>query len=177
MREACATIRHMHLLKRIELWVLLAVVLAGLAWVFMSGGSREDTVNDGGAASARDAQAPLQLHRCVLKRDYGNARLDIDLRVRNDGTEKLLMRSPKVKLLAPKGREIPSYFLPFDPVPEIPPHSAQDVQLRYWLETADLQGALSLEVDGKTLAIKSEGAFDLNSVKNNEEKVISPGAW
>jgi hypothetical protein len=124
-----------------------------------------------------DAKAPLQLLRCVLKRDYGNARLDIDLRVRNNGTEKLLMRAPKVKLLAAKDREIPSYFLPFDPVPEVPPDSAQDVQLRYWLETADLQGPLTLEVDGKTLAIKSAGAFDLNSMKNSDEKVIPPGAW
>jgi hypothetical protein len=167
----------MHLLKRIELWVLLAVVVTGLGWVFLSGGSREEDVVSGAAVPLEDAKVPLQLHRCVLKRDYGNARLDIDLRVRNDGTEKLLMRSPKVKLLAAKGREIPSYFLPFDPVPEVPPDSAQDVQLRYWLEAADLQGALTLEIDGKTLAIKSAGAFDLSSVKNNEEKAILPGEW
>src|SRR5205085_1836608 len=109
-------------------------------------------------------------HRCILKRDYGNARLDIELRVRNDGPEKLLMRSPKVKLLTPKGGEIPSYFLPFDPVPEVAPNATEDVQLRYWLEAADLHGALTLEVDGKTLAIKSDAAFDLNSIKNNDEK-------
>jgi hypothetical protein len=167
----------MHLLKRIELWVLLAVVVAGLAWVFLSSGSREEEVAVGGAVPLEDAKVPLQLHRCVLKRDYGNARLDIDLRVRNNGTEKLLMRAPKVKLLAAKGREIPSYFLPFDPVPEVPADSAQDVQLRYWLEAADLQGALTLEVDGKTLAIKSAAAFDLNSMKNSDEKVIPAGAW
>lgn len=167
----------MHFLKRIELWVLLAVVVAGLGWVFLSSGGREEDVTAGGAVPLEDAKAPLQLHRCVLKRDYGNARLDIDLRARNDGSEKLLMRSPKVKLLTAKGREIPSYFLPFDPVPEVPADSAQDVQLRYWLEAADLQGALTLEVDGKTLAIKSAASFDLNSMKNSDEKVIPAGAW
>jgi hypothetical protein len=169
----------MHFLKRIELWVLLAAIVAGLAWVFLSDGDGdgEGPPSMGGAVPAADAQARLQLHRCVLKRDYGNARLDIDLRVRNEGAEALALQTPKVKLLAGGEREVPSYFLPFDPVPEVPANSAQDVQLRYWLEAEDLKGALTLEVDGKTLPIKGASAFDLDSMKNEEEKVIQPGTW
>jgi hypothetical protein len=167
----------MHLPKRIEIWVLLAVIVAGLAWVFLSRDHGEDETTGGGTTTVDDAQAPLKLHRCTVKRDYGNARLDIDLRVRNDSAEKWVMQAPKVKLLTGKGREVPSFFLPFDPVPEVAPKSSQDVQLRYWLEAADLQGALALEVDDKKLSVKNEMAFDLNALANGEEKVIEAGKW
>jgi hypothetical protein len=167
----------MHFFRRVELWVLLAIILAGLAWVFMSGRNHEEDVAGGDVAAVENAHAPLQLHRCVLKRDYGNARLDIELRVRNDRAEKLVMQTPQVKLLTGNGREVPSFFLPFDPIPEVPGKSTQDVQLRYWLEAADLQGALTLEVDGKTLPVKSAKAFDLNAMKNDEENIIEPETW
>jgi hypothetical protein len=166
----------MHFFKRIELWVLLAVIVAGLAWVFTSGGDEDDASDDGVAAVEQDG-APLKLHRCVLKRDYGNARLDIELRARNDGAETLVLQTPKVKLLTGKGREVPSFFLPFDPVPEVAAKSSLDVQLRYWLEKADLQDALTLEVDGKQLPVKGGKPFDLEAMKNGEEQIVQPGGW
>jgi hypothetical protein len=164
-------------MKRIELWVLLAIIVAGLAWVFLSRGSKEADIFADTATSGADASAPLQLHRCVLKRDYGNARLDIDLHVRNDSSEKLVMQAPAVKLLAGNNREVPSFFLPFDPVPEVPAKSAVDVQLRYWLEASDLNGPLELEVAGKRLPIKGAASFDLKNMGNGEEKVIQAGTW
>jgi hypothetical protein len=167
----------MHFLKRVELWVLLAVVIGGLAWVFMSGHREEEDLSAAGTTATADSQAPLRLHRCVLKRDHGNARLDIELRVRNDGAETLVMHPPKVKLVAAGGRVVPEFFLPFEPRPEVAPGASQDVQLRYWLEWSDLKGALTLEVDGKTLAIKGKEPFDLNSMENDVEKVLQPGSW
>jgi hypothetical protein len=148
-----------------------------MAWVFLSSGDGKVDTPGGEATTDTAAAPPLQLHRCVLKRDYGNARLDIELHVRNDTAEKLVMQAPKVKLLGDKGREIPSFFLPFDPVPEVSPHSALDVQLRYWLEESDLKGPLHLEVDGKRLDIKGGAPFDLKSLENGEERVIQPGSW
>lgn len=167
----------MHFPKRIELWVLLAVILAGLAWVFMSGPGADADLPRAGSAPAVDAQTPLQLHRCVLKRDHGNARLDIDLRVRNDRPETLVMQPPKVRLLTADGRDIPEFFLPIEPRPEVPAGSSQDVQLRYWLQAADLEGTLTLEVDGNSLTIKGAGSFDLKSMENGVEKVIQPEGW
>ncbi len=169
----------MNFLKRIELWVLLAVIVAGLVWVFTSSSSDEEEpdASDGATSSVETHEAPLKLHRCVLERDYGNARLDIELRVRNDSSDKLVLQAPKVKLLTDKGREVPSFFLPFDPVPEVAVKSTLDVQLRYWLDAADLQGALTLEVDGKTIPVKSTKAFDLVSMKNAEKKVLEPKEW
>src|SRR4051812_28079796 len=169
--------RGMHFFRRIELWVLLAAIVAGLAWVFISARSHEEDASGKDDSAVGDAGAPLQLHRCVLKRDYGNARLDVELRVQNHTSKKLVMRSPEVKLLTEKGREVPSYFLPFDPVPEVPAGSTQDVQLRYWAEAADFGGALTLEVNGRSLPVKSARPFDLAAMKNEEEKVIEPGKW
>lgn len=171
--------RAMQALKRIELWVLLAVIVAGLVWVFSSGGDDEDAAvtGDPSATTESGAGLPLKIHRCVLERDHGNARLDIELRVRNDSTEKLVMQSPKVRLVTGKGREVAGFYLPFDPVPEIAAGSSQDVQLRYWLEAADVQEPLSLEVAGKTVPVKSAKPFDLNALKNAEKKVIDAGGW
>ena len=168
----------MNWFKRIELWLLLALVVAGLFFVF---GQRptEDEANKGGAgvvATGKD-DAPLLLHRSVITRDYGNARLDIDVRVRNDGAEKLVLQTPKARVLNGKGREIPSFFLPFDAPPEVPPQSTQDVQLRYWLDAADFQGAITLEVDGKSVALKNTKPFDLNTIKNAEKKTVTGIEW
>lgn len=168
----------MNFLKRIELWVLLAVIIAGLVWVFSSKHADDDESGTTGATSTADASdLPLKVYRCVIERDYGNARLDVDVRIRNDEAEKLICQSPKVKLLNAKGREVPSFFLPFDQQPEVPAKTAQDVQLRYWVDAADLQGALTLEVNGKTLEVKTAKALDWESMKNGEKRTLSAGAW
>ncbi len=167
----------MQLLKRVEIWILLAVVAAGLAWVFLSSGSEEGEESGSSAAAVAAGQVPLKLHRSTLKRDYGNARLDLEVRVRNDGGQTLVMESPQVKLVTGTGREVPSFFLITNPPPEIPAKTTQDVQLRYWLETKDLEGTLTLEVEGKKAEVKGGGKFDLESLKNGEEKVMPVGAW
>ena len=169
----------MNFLKRIELWVLLAVVVGGLAWVFTSRHSPDEEMTDAGpgTVTAEKSTGPLKLHRSVIERDYGNARLDIELQIRNDNDEKLKCLPPKVRLLTVKGREIPSFFLPFDKQPEVPGKTTQDVQLRYWTEEADLAGGLILEVEGNKLDIKSAKPFDLKALKTGEKRTFKPGEW
>jgi hypothetical protein len=173
----------MNLFKRVELWVLLAVVLGGLVWVFTSGPAEEDEAGEGspprksGTVVKGDPSKPLQVHRSVLERDYGNARLDIDVRIQNLGKDKLVLQPPQVRLLTGSGREIPGFFLPFEPQPEIAPGTTQDVQLRYWLEKKDLQEALTLEVSGNQAKVKGTGAFDLESLKSKEAKTFLPDSW
>jgi hypothetical protein len=166
----------MQLLKRIELWVLLAAVIAGLFFVFGSRHPDRDSSTDGGITTVAE-DAPLKLHRCILTRDYGNAQLEIELKVRNDSPEKLVLAPPAVKLISAKGREVPGFFLPFQPQPEIPAKTTEDVQLRYWLDKADLEGALKLDVKGKTLELKGPRPFDLLSMKNTDKKSFNPGEW
>jgi len=164
--------------RRVELWLLFAVIVAGLVFVFASRHRDDDSAGTGGAGPATPSdEPPLKLHRCVIERDYGNARLDIDLRLGNDTAETLALQPPKVRLLAAKGREVPPFFLPFEKLPEVPPHATQDVQLRYWLEASDLKGALKLEVEGRTIDVKSAKPFDLNTLRNAEKKTLGAGEW
>jgi hypothetical protein len=166
----------MQFLKRIELWILLIALVAGLFFVFKSKPQEDSGSTDTASTSTTD-NTPLKIHRCVLSRDYGNAQLDLEVRVRNDSPDKLVLQSPKAKLLTEKGREVPSFFLPFQPQPEVPAKSTQDVQLRYWLDAADLNSALKLEVGGNTVAVKSSKAFDLNTLKNTEKRTFGPTEW
>lgn len=169
----------MNLFKRLELWILLAIVAAGLAWVFSSRDQEEEgAAGESGQVVADDGSGqPLVLHRSVVERDYGNARLDLEVRIRNAGSSKITLQPPQVRLTTGDGREIPPFFLPFEPQPEIAPTSTQDVKLRYWLEKADLQGALSLEVNGSKVAVKSATPFDLETLKTKEQKTFRSGEW
>lgn len=161
--------------RRIELWLLFAVIAAGLIFVFAS--RHRDDEDAGGAPPAPADDPPIVLHRCVIERDRGNARLDIELRLRNDRSEMLVLQPPKARLLAASGRDIPAFFLPFEELPEVPPKTTRDVQLRYWLEAADLQGALKLEVDRGTVDVKSAKPFDLETLKNGDRKTFGAGEW
>jgi len=173
----------MQFLKRIELWILLIALVVGLVFVFKSKPHEEDGSAEPSTHLTESDDAPLVIHRCILTRDYGNAQLDLEVRVRNDSADKLVLQSPKAKLLTEKGREVPSFFLPFQPQPEVPAHSTQDVQLSYWLDAADLNGGLKLEVNGTTADVKSSKPFDLNTMKNAdsrkdaEKKTFSPADW
>ena len=163
-------------LKRIELWVLLAIIVAGLVFVFSS---RHPDEGDAGAGvqTAAAEEKPLQIHRCIVTRDGSNAQLDIELRVKNTTPNALVLQSPAAKLLDGKGREIPGFFLPFEPQPEVAPGSTQDVQLRYWLAAPDVRGALKLEVNGASAEVKTARAFDLNAMKNGEKRTVTPESW
>jgi len=168
----------MSLPRRIELWVLLAIIMAGLVFVFARRHPVAEELNGAGTElSQSEVRVPLKIHRCILERDYGNARLEIELRVQNSTAEKWTLQSPKARLLTANGREIPSFFLPFEKQPEVPARSTQDVQLRYWVDAADLQGAIKLEVDGKTVVVKGAKVFDLMTMKNAEKKIFNEGQW
>lgn len=162
--------------RRIELWLLLAVIVAGLVFTLVPRHA-EDEEAAGGAVAASSGDAPLKLHRCILKRDYGTARLDIELRIQNTAAEKLVLQSPDARLVSATGREVPGFYLPFDPLPEVAAYSTQDVLIRFWLEAADLNGALKFEVKGRSIEVKSPKPFDLMAQKNLEERTFKPGEW
>ncbi|TLD72036.1 hypothetical protein FEM03_04745 [Phragmitibacter flavus] len=169
----------MAFLKRFEIWVLLAVVIAGLAWVFLSGPPDEfdEEVLPTEPGKATVSSPALTLRKLVIKRDYGNARLDVDVKLRNEKSEKLVLTSPAVRLMNGAGREVPSFFLPFDALPEVAAKSTQEAHLRYWLEEEDLLGTLTLEIDGLKLLLKDGTAVPMDSLKNGEETVLKSTKW
>lgn len=171
----------MNLFKRIEVIILLVLAAGGAIWVLSNSRSADDEPGADSAVSngtAHDEEPGAnKLHRCTVERDYGNARLDIEVRFGNRSTKKLVMQPPQVKLITDAGREVPPFFLPFDPVPEIPAGTTQDVRLRYWLEKADLKSGLKLVIGDERIDVKSATAFDLEKLKNKEPKVFPDANW
>jgi len=160
--------------QRVEIWVLAAAVAGVFFFVFGSGG--DDLENETEPVSDADV-SPTLIHRSTIERDHGNARLDLEIGHANRSAERLVMQPPRVKLFTGKGREVPPFFLPFDPPPAIPAKSRQDVRLRYWLEKADLDGALTLEIDGERVEVKSSAAFDLEKLENKKTVSFKGAEW
>lgn len=167
----------MNLFKRLEVWLLL--ILAAGATLFVL---TQDRSGQGGKPLISDIQpakpeARLTVRQCTLERDFGNARLDIEARLTNRRAQKLLLVAPAVRLVNSAGKNVPDFILPAERPPEIPPNSEAQVVLRFWLEQADLNGKLTLEVDGEKVEVKTGQPFDLNKLKNAEARVMRGLDW
>ncbi|MDH4476685.1 MAG: hypothetical protein QE274_09425, partial [Verrucomicrobiaceae bacterium] len=112
----------------------------------------------------------------AVERDYGNARLDLEVRVRNEGVHPLVMKAPKVRLMAGE-REVPTFFLPAERLPEVAAKTTSEVTLRFWLEAADLKGALVLDVEGEKVPVKSAAVFDLTTLENGKPRAVRGVEW
>ena len=158
----------MKFFHRPEVWLLLLLAAGAAVWVLMSsnpGAGDPEAIEEGAPA-----QAAITIHRTTLERDYGNARLDIELRYRNASPRTLMLQPPDVRLLAAEGQEVPLFILPMEKPPQIAPQTAQDVRLRYWLDRKHLQGPLTLDIRGATAEVKGAGAFDLEKLENKKPK-------
>ena len=160
----------MSFLKRFEVWLLIVLSLAAAIWVFTTD---SDSISEGAPepiTAEASAEPALKIHRCTLERDYGNARLDIELRYRNASPRPLILLPPDVKLLTAAGKEVPPFILPVEKPAQIPAQTAQDVRLRYWLDKTHLQGPLTLEIRGEKAEIKSATAIELDTLENHQPK-------
>lgn len=159
----------MSFLKRFEVWLLVILSLGAAVWVF----TREDK-NDGNPkailSGEASQEASIKINRTSLERDYSNARLDIELRYRNASPRPLILQAPDVRLLTGDGKEVPPFILPTEKVPQIPAQTAQDVRLRYWLEKGHLESALTLEIRGEKVEVKTTEPLDIESLENRTAK-------
>lgn len=112
----------------------------------------------------------------ALERDYGNARLDLEVRVRNEGVHPLMMKAPQVRLMAGE-REVPAFVLPAERLPEVAAKTTSEVTLRFWLEAQDVKGALVLDVEGEKVPVKSAKAFDLTTLENGKPQALKGVEW
>lgn len=158
----------MSFLKRIEVWVLLLIGGGAAVWVFMD---KPVIEGDPQPVQSTSTDPALVIHRCTLERDYGNARLDIELRYRNASPRPLVLQPPDVKLMTGDGREVPPFILPVEKPPQIAAQMTQSVRLRYWLESGHLSGPLTLEVRGEKAEVKSDSALDLTKIENKKPRI------
>jgi hypothetical protein len=158
----------MHFLKRFEVWLLLMLGAGAALWVFLDQPSSE---GDPQPIDASVADPTLTIHRCLLERDYGNARLDIELRYQNASPRPLILQPPDVKLLTTEGKEVPPFILASEKPPEIEAQTSKNVRLRYWLAQENLKSGLKLNIRGATAEVKSDTILDLETLENQKIKI------
>ena len=163
----------MRIFQRFEVWLLLIVGGIAIWWAFSAGPKLEET----GPVAEMNADSPLQLRRCTLERDFSNARLDVEVRYKNASPRPLSMQAPDVRLINAAGKEVAPFILPVERPPSVEAQTTGDIRLRFWLEKADLAGALTLEIRGQKLEVKSGAAFDLEKLENAKPKVWTSADW
>lgn len=163
----------MRVFQRFEVWLLLIAGGIAVWWSFSTAPNPSET----GPVAEINPEAPLQLRRCTLERDFGNARLDLEVRCKNASPRPLSMQPPDVRLLNAAGKEVQPFILPVERPPSIEAQTTGDVRLRFWLEKADLAGPLTLEIRGQKLEVKNSTPLDLEKLKNATPKVWTSAAW
>lgn len=159
----------MSFFKRFEVWLLILLSLAATVWVFTT--DSDSAAGDPQPLNASSASEPmLKIHRCTLERDFGNARLDLELRYQNASPRPFSLQPPDVRLLTADGQEVPPFTLATEKPPQIAAQTAQDVRLRYWLEKAHLHGGLTLEIRGEKTQVKTASPLDLDAMENGKPK-------
>lgn len=158
----------MSFLKRIEVWVLLIIGGGAAIWVLTDKPAIE---GDPQPVESTSSDPALMIHRCTLERDFGNARLDIELRYRNASPRPLILQPPDVKLTTGDGKEVPPYILPVEKPPQIAAQTTQSVRLRYWLEASHLNSSLTLDVRGAKAEVKSATPLDLSKLESKKPKL------
>lgn len=163
----------MRLFQRFEVWLLLIAGGIAMWWSFKADAPQAAD----GPVPESSADAPLQLRRCTLERDYGNARLDLEIRYRNASPRPLFMQPPDVRLLNAAGKEVAPFILPAERPISVEAQATSDLRLRFWLEQSDLQGPLTLDIRGATLEVKNVTPLDLEKLENKKPKVWTDADW
>jgi hypothetical protein len=163
----------MHLFKRFEVWLLLIAGGIAVWWSLQSGSAPFDE----GLLAEMKADVSLQLRRCTLERDFGNARLDLEIRYKNSRPRPLYLQPPDVRLINAAGKDVPPFILPTEKPASIEAQTTSDLRLRFWLQKADLAGPLTLDIRGQTLEVKSNTPLDLEKLENKKPKVWTSANW
>jgi hypothetical protein len=163
----------MRIFQRFEVWLLLIAGGIAVWWAFSSGPNPAET----GPVAEINADSPLQLRRCTLERDFGNARLDVEVRYKNTSPRPLSMQPPDVRLTNATGKEVPPFILPIERPATAEAQTTSDLRLRFWLEKADLAGPLTLEIRGQKLEVKNSTSLDLEKLENAKPKVWTSAEW
>ncbi len=170
----------MALLKRFELWLLLILIGGGLFYVI----NIQDA--DQGRAPIRasnpiDSEKPappprFSLQKTTITRDGDHFLAEIKIHCRNEHGQTLKLSPHDTRLLAAGGQEIPAFFLPFQPSPQVPESSEADVILRYWLSQDDINGPISLQIDKDSIPIKI-GAYEPDALPDKQSRSFTGTNW
>lgn len=169
----------MTVLKRVEVWILLALVAGGLIFVLATRGDRPDGPGqDGGESDPAGAPTGFTVTRVDLRRDGSHAVASLRVRCRNDGDDPLVVAGENgARLVADGNERVPAYFRAFAAVPEVAPGEESEVVLRYWLSAGHLEGSLRLELGGESAEVKDEEPLALESLEDGVEIAFTGTRW
>ncbi len=157
-------------LKRFEIWVLLALVVAALWWALSldptdpATGLVDSTTPVGAADSTTDGQATaedtatalLQVQSIAVDALDSGSVLEVTLLGRSGTDSAVELTADTIELLNSAGDQINRFFLPFDQPPSLDATEPSLVVLRYWLpEPSDV---LWLTYRDQTLKVEPPSA-------------------
>jgi len=140
---------------RPEVWVLLALVAAGLVWVAADqrpkarSNSGSEAADAGMGAGVQD----LRLYRTAMVPDGAHRRLRIEFTARHGAAEPLDVRPPAARLLDASGAELPPFFAPGAFPPALPPGTTAASWMEYWLTPAQAEGPLTFQLAGAQIPV------------------------
>ncbi len=169
----------MTVLKRVEVWILLALVVGGLVFVLATRGDRPGRPGrDGDGTDPAEAPAGFTVTRVELRRDGSHAMAALRVRCRNDGDDPLVVAGENgARLVADGNERVPVYFRAFAAAPEVAPGEESEVVLRYWLSAGHLEGALRLELGGESAEVKDDEPLALDALEDGEEIAFTGTRW
>jgi hypothetical protein len=159
--------------KRIEVWFLLLLSVAGVAWVLWSERSRElfekqeqpRETSDQETTGRQPSKFEITERRLSREGDH----VVLSLRVKrvtnavggkNGERENLKITDSNTRLATDEGQSVERFFLPYDPEPVLDAHPGAEVTLRYWVPLAQTTAPLWLEIEGERLAVRSSDPWE-----------------
>ncbi len=167
----------MKFFQRIEVWFLLLIGGGLAAWVLLGQPKASNEAPPAEPSSSVETTDLIQVRRSTLERDYGNARLDLDLRIQNPTVRPIVLKAPDIQLLTGTDREVPAFFLPADPPPQLSASASQEVKLRFWLEKTDVAGPLRLRFQGHDFPVKTAAPVEWDRLENGKPTTFTALDW
>ena len=185
----------MSIFKRIEVWILLVITVAGLVFVLLSRNeheidefgertSREPAVATPGnqrpaekAPEAFQESETIQIRSVHLKRDRTDYIAEIKLRYDNQ-TDTLIRTVDEAKLVTESGSALRVFFLAFTGAPpQLRPRMKSDLSLQFSIPSEDLVGQLTLAIGDHRASVKSARSFDPESIGAHQIRTFNQPDW
>ena len=183
----------MSIFKRIEVWLLLVLSVAGLVYVLLN--QQEDVAErfprtapatrpPASAAPAAATKNPvfepggqLEVKGVRVDRNGGEYLTEVTFSYDNQ-SDRTLRTIDDAKLITASGKSLPVFFLAFKGAPpEFPAKQKSTATVRFELGGEDIIGELHLDVGGQRQPIKSPRSFDPEAIASRSSKTFNSPDW
>lgn len=131
-----------NLLKRFEIWLLIALVVAAIWWAL---GADPNPISSGAAKPVDELaavdlsiedpenQALLEIKDIQYRPESGGGIVEVTFLGRSGTDQHVALTEQTVEMLSSEGNVIQRFFTPFSPDPQLAPDKVSMVTLKYWL--------------------------------------------